>query len=162
VAQTWLIERGRIRTHRRLGILGAVLAVLVVASAATVTLAQVLRRAPDTLHRLLLGVAFDGVHLLVFAGLVIAALLLRRRGAVHKRLMLFATVSLLPPAFGRITGYFTHPESPLTVLLLMAAAILGCVVVDSLRHRRLHAAAAGCAALLMLSSSATYLAQRYS
>ena len=88
------------------------LAALAVASAATVTLAQVVRRAADTPHRLLLFVAFDGVHLLVFAGLVTAALLLRRRGDIHKRLMLFATVSLLPPAFGRITGYFTRQREP--------------------------------------------------
>lgn len=162
VAQTWLIERGRVSTHRRLGVLGAALAALAVTSAATVTLAQVMRRAPDTLHRLLLAVAFDGVHLLVFAGLVSTALLLRRRGAVHKRLLLFATVSLLPPAFGRITGYFTRQESPLTVLLLMVAAILACVVADSLRQRRLHPTTAGCAALLILSSCATYVAQLYS
>ncbi len=161
VAQTWLVERGRILTHRRLGVLGMLLAVLAVASAATVTLAQVVRRAPDTPHRLLLFVAFDGVHLLVFAGLVTAALLLRRRGAIHKRLMLFATVSLLPPAFGRITGYFTRQESPLTVLLLMVAVILACVVADALRQRRLPPAAAGCAALLILSSCATRLAQLY-
>ena len=159
-AQTWLIERGRIVTHRRLGVLGVVLAVLAVASAATVTLAQVVRRAPDTLHRLLLFVAFDGVHLLVFAGLVTAALLRRQRRDVHKRLMLFATVSLLPPAFGRITEYFTRHESPLMVLMLMVAVTLACVT--ALRQRRLHPAAAGCAALLVLSSSATYLAQLYS
>jgi len=161
VAQTWLIERGRIRIHRRLGVLGVLLAALAVAGAATVTLAQVVRRAADIPHRLLLFVAFDGVHLLVFAGLVTAALLLRRRGDIHKRLMLFATVSLLPPAFGRITGYFTRHESPLTVLLLMVAVILACVVADSLRHRRLHPAAAACATLLILSSSATRLAQLY-
>lgn len=159
VAQTWLIERGRIRTHRRLGILGAMLAVLAVTSAATVTLAQVVRRAADTPHRLLLAVAFDGVHLLVFVGLVAAALLLRRRGDVHKRLMLFATVALLPPALGRITGYFTTHESELTVLLLMDAAALMCVALDTLRQRRLHPACAWGAALVLASAHLTYLAQ---
>jgi len=159
VAQTWLIERGRIRTHRRLGILGVVLAVVAVASAVTVTLAQVMRRAPDTLHRLLRAVAFDGVHLLVFAGLVTAALLLRRRGDVHKRLMLFATVALLPPAFGRITLYFSPNGSELTVLWLMDAAALVCVVLDTLRQRRLHPACVWGAALVLASTHLTYLAQ---
>ena len=162
VVQTWLIERGRIRTHRRLGVLGVLLAVLAVASAATVILAQVVRGAPDALHRALLFVAFDGLHLLVFAGLVTAALLLRRRGDVHKRLMLFAVVSLLPPAFGRITLYFNPRGSEIAVLWLMFAVIVACVVTDSLRQHSLHPAAAACAALLILSSSATQLAQLYS
>ncbi len=162
VAQTWLIERGRIRIHRRLGVLGAVLAVLAVSGAATVTLAQVMRRAPDTLHRLLLAVAFDGMYLLTFAGLVTAALLLRRHGAAHKRLMLFAILALLPPAFGRITGYFTPHESQLTVLGLMDAAVLVCVALDTLRRGRLHPASAWGAALVLACTQLTYLAQVHS
>ena len=159
VAQTWLIERGRISTHRRLGVLGVLLGVMAVASAATVPFAQVLRRAPDTPHRLLLFVAFDGVYLLIFAGLVTAALVLRRRGAVHKRLMLFATVALLPPAFGRITLYFSPNGSEFTVLLLMDAAALVCVALDTLRQRRLHPACAWGAALVLAATHVTYLAQ---
>ena len=38
-------------------------------------------------------------------GLVGAAILLRHRGDYHKRLMLLATLSLLGPAFGRLTAY---------------------------------------------------------
>ena len=63
---------------------------------------------------------FDGIALVVFSGLVGAAILLRQRGDYHKRLMLLATLSLLGPAFGRLTAYAKglRGDSDIGVLLL--------------------------------------------
>jgi hypothetical protein len=86
--------------------------------------------------------AFDGIALLVFSGLVGAAILLRRRGDYHKRLMLLATLSLLGPAFGRLTAYAKglRGDSDIGVLLLCAGTVLACAVVDKVRSHRLHPA----------------------
>lgn len=161
VTQTTLIARGRTAVHRRLGPLGGVLAILMVLSAGTVTLNQVTHRTRDTAERLLMLVAFDGAHLCAFAVFVALGVALRRRSDVHKRLMLLATVCLLPPALGRITGYFTPHESSMIVLWCMEAIAIGCLAIDTLRNRRVHPVMVWGTAVIMAVSALTYLAGRY-
>jgi hypothetical protein len=96
----------------------------------------------------------------LFGGLVIAALRLRLRAEVHKRLMLMALVSLLPPAFGRFVAYFTRVGVFEVVLGLMCAAVLSCIVIDAIRHRRLHPALVWSGALVIAVNILTYVAQR--
>jgi len=106
-----------------------------------------------------LFVAFDGISLLIFAGLVLAGVLYRRRREIHKRLMLIAMISLLPPAYGRLIANVTHDNVELLVLGMMYASVLSCLLVDAWRHRRVHPAFAIGSALVIAANQLTYFAQ---
>jgi hypothetical protein len=161
VAQVVLAYRHRIELHRKLGVIGAYLAPAAVALGEFVVLRAIWLRFPGATRRqaFLLFVAFDGINLLVFAILALAALLMRRRPDVHKRLMLLAVVSALPPALGRIAARAGSEHGELIVLSVMLATVGGCVVLDTLRHRRLHPAMAWGAAAIVVSSIGAYAAQ---
>lgn len=125
--QTSLIAAGRREVHRRLGYAGAVLAAAMVALGFTLAIRSAQEgRAPLGLAPLefLIIPVFD---MLVFAPLVAAAVYYRRQAAMHKRLMLIATISLLGAAMARVTGtpgaggppvFFGVPD-----LLLLAGVI---------------------------------------
>ena len=142
LTQTLLIARRRVDLHRRLGTFGVGLAMLVILVGAPTLIKAAARRSHDvhSTRFLWMLAAFDGIALVVFAGLVGAAVLLRRRGDYHKRLMLLATLSLLGPAFGRLTAYAKglRGDSDIGVLLLCAGTVLACLVVDTVRSHRLH------------------------
>lgn len=102
--QVTLVETGRTAWHRRLGIAGAALAAAMVILGPSVAL---------IMGRAAFGSPFwdppflsiEFAIMLVFAVLVVAALLLRERDAAgHKRLILLATMSLTAAGFGRIFG----------------------------------------------------------
>ena len=138
--QTLLVTRHRVHWHRRLGIFGAALALLVVvADTATLVVACRLggkHMPPDVPAPLFL--AFGIFNLAAFAALIGAALVLRRRSDWHKRLMLLAAILLLDAALARFIAAYTSwtvDSSTLRNLLMLA-----CVVVDTLRCRRLHPA----------------------
>ena len=161
LTQTLLVARGRSDLHRKLGVIGALLAFFVVALGVYTISSSILRHKPDATLDLfaLLYVAFDGLSLLLFGGLVLAALGLRLRPQVHKRLMLMALISLLPPAFGRFVAYFTRVGVSKIVLALMCATVLSCIVIDAVRHRRLHPTLAWSGALVVAVNISTYFAQ---
>jgi hypothetical protein len=102
LTQTLLIARRRTDLHRKLGVGGAILAIVVVALGIYTISGSILRRHPGTSTEsfAVTFVAFDGLSLLLFGGLVATAVRVRLRPQTHKRLMLMAMVSLLPPAFG--------------------------------------------------------------
>jgi hypothetical protein len=102
--QTTLIAAGRRDLHRKLGYAGAVLAAIMVPLGLVLAIGNAREgRAPPGLPPLgfLIIPVFD---MLVFAPLVAAAVYYRRQAAMHKRLMLIATVSLLGAAMARVTG----------------------------------------------------------
>ena len=103
VVQTALVSARRTDIHRRLGVLGAALALLmlVMGYMAAVTAA---RRGFSTpgLPPPLVFFAVPFFDLVVFATLVGCALYLRRTPAAHKRLMLLATVAVLTAAIARL------------------------------------------------------------
>jgi hypothetical protein len=107
--QAYLVAIHHVRLHRRLGILGAALASLVVAvgTYATVeaTAREVRNHVVGPFHYLF---GLNLVNLSLFAAFVFAALTLRSRPDFHKRLMLMATLSMLAPAVARIALLFAH------------------------------------------------------
>lgn len=138
-AQTCLIARHRVDLHRRLGAAGAALVVLmVVLGLIVVTHAaarEVHAHAKDAPFFLML-LAFDPFILLVFAALVASAIAMRdRRGDMHKRLMLLATLSLTPVAIGRLPF-----PSEAIFWLVYGLCLFVPLAVDTVRHRRLHPA----------------------
>ncbi len=102
--QSWLIAAGRERLHRKLGVAGAVLAALFVASGIGVTINLERGHSFDSARVLAAHVWTNAAPLAAFAVLVAAALWQRRIAERHKRLMLLAAVVLLPPATGRLFG----------------------------------------------------------
>ena len=136
VAQTCLIAAHRVGWHRRLGMFGAALAVLVVVVGvvANVHAAAGAVRTPPTHPPTFLAIlGFNLVDLLLFATFVCIAIVFRRRSALHKRLMLLATLSMLGQPFARV---FRNS----TALLLVYSCVLVCVAVDTVRNRRLQPA----------------------
>ena len=141
--QAWLVAAGRTSVHRRLGVGGALLAVLVVWTSVAVTLEQPSRLATFGIENnpianrnvwFNIGAAFG------FAVLVGTALLLRKRSAIHKRLMLVASISIIGPALGRISFWPVlaelGPAVANLVPLLLFLALLGLLILHDLKTRR--------------------------
>ncbi len=161
VIQALLVAKHRVDLHRGLGIAGAGLAAVVFALSVYTIAGSIQRQQPGAGAKVFaeLFVAFDGISLLVFACLVIAALANRRRPESRKRLMLGAGISLLPPAFGLLVAYFTHDNVEIAVLGLMYASAIACVLLDSWRHHRFHPALVVPALMILASNQLTYVAQ---
>jgi hypothetical protein len=163
LTQTLLISSHRIDLHRRLGMFGVGLATLVMLVGMPTLVNAAARKSHDvhSTRFLWMLAAFDGIALVVFASLVGAAILLRRRGDYHKRLMLLATLSLLGPAFGRLTEYATgfRGNSDFAVLLLCSGTVVACADVDKVRSHRLHPAFIWGGASVIGMVVATYVAK---
>lgn len=99
LAQTVLVARGRRDLHRGLGIAGLLLAAAVFATGIHVNLA-VLARAPADALGMYLDFVMMGIGgLLPFPLLIGLAVAFRRDPATHKRLMFWAFVLTIGPAF---------------------------------------------------------------
>ena len=93
---------GRMALHRRLGWIGAGWIVAMLVLGCMVTIAMARRGQVPFFFRPLHFLIFDPVALFSFAGLTIAAILLRRRTDWHRRLHFCGTSLLLGPGFGRM------------------------------------------------------------
>jgi hypothetical protein len=93
LVQTGLIATHRVAVHRRLGMAGAA-----VATAMTIFTAAVSIVSRGFTPKL----TFAAGAVLMFGIYVTAGFLMRRQSEAHKRLMLLATIALLPPAIARI------------------------------------------------------------
>jgi len=140
VTQVSLVATGRTRTHQRLGVFGAILALLIVIVGVLTGIAGAARGStpgPPPLQFLVVPLG----DMLVFAVLVGSALYFRRgRLDVHKRLMLLAAVNLLAPAIARIPLHFIATGGALAFFGLTDLCLLACVGFDTIRNRRLHPA----------------------
>lgn len=103
----------RTRVHRALGYAGLATAFLVIVFGAIVTIAAVPRGLAGRLPPEAIPVIFTGnlITLVSFMAFVGLAFHWRRRPENHKRMMYFATVSIIGPAFG------TAGQRPLGPLL---------------------------------------------
>jgi hypothetical protein len=100
-AQTVLIARHRTALHRRLGVAGAGLAVLLVLVGVTTTVQAIRRVAAGGPGLPLPWLTIPLGAISVFAILSTAGILYRRRPETHKRLMLLATISIIDAAVAR-------------------------------------------------------------
>jgi hypothetical protein len=136
--QVSLISLRRTDIHRRLGLLGFVIALLmiVVGSMAAITSAKRGFSPPGGPPPLVFLIIPLG-DLVVFASLVGTALHFRRRPEIHRRLMLLTTMALLTPAIARLPFV---PANPLAFLGITDLYILVCLIYDRMTRGRIHPA----------------------
>jgi hypothetical protein len=101
--QVALVRAGRTDIHRKLGVVGAGLAaVMLVLGPATAIHMDALHFGTPGSDPAFMAIQFTDI--LAFAGLVGAAILLRRNAAAHKRLILLATLYISDAGFSRWLG----------------------------------------------------------
>lgn len=152
LVQATLVATGRTRIHRRLGILGLVLAILMVVVGTTTAIirAKVMAAPPGSPSPL----AFLTIPLgdvLVFAIIVGAAFYFRRKADAHKRLMLLATIAILPAAVARIPLGFIEHGGPLAFYGLSDLFILPLLIYDFATRGRPHRATVLAGLLIVIS-----------
>jgi len=151
--QVWLVRSHNLAWHRRMGAAGIVLAVLIGATGFVTALGLGQHGSPaipagiPPLAFMIVPIA----DLTLFAGFVATAVLLRRRPATHKRLMLLSALALLPPALARIPLGDLAALAPLIFFGVPALLTIGALIYDSVRHRRVNVAFLVGGVLLILS-----------
>jgi hypothetical protein len=141
LAQVSLVAVGRTDLHRRLGVLGALLAVamLIVGTATAITGAK-LGHAPPGAPPALVFLTVPIFEMPVFAALVGTALYLRNKPQYHKRLMVLATLGIMTAAFGRMPLDFMQIPNPIRAFMLTDLIVLGAVIYDTVKNHKLHPA----------------------
>lgn len=102
VAQNVLVVRNDIASHRRLGRIGAVYWVWMVAVGLVLTPVTLAAGRSPPFFTPPYFLALDWVNIVTFAGLVWAGVANRHRTDWHRRLMLCATICVIAPAWGRL------------------------------------------------------------
>jgi hypothetical protein len=140
-AQVWLAATGHLRWHRRLGWLGAVVALAVIYVGVDAAI-DAGRRGVGPAHgvSMQMFMAIPLFDMPVFALLVGIALWLRRRPDIHKRLMLLASLGMLTPAIARIPLPLIQAGGPPLYFGLALGIVGACIAVDTIKQRRLHPA----------------------
>jgi hypothetical protein len=136
LTQTTLVAARRTDIHRKLGWIGAALAGLMVVvtlkAAVNAVHAAVVCCDADAARRFL---AVPIADIIVFAALVIAAIVFRRQLTEHKRLMLLATLMILDAATARWPIGFIQ-TTKWGYYVATDAIILAAVAYDSWKHHR--------------------------
>jgi len=159
VIQTRLIAAQNYRTHMQLGIAGIGVAALVVifGFATAIVSATAPRVRPMGLNSQQF-VLVPLVAITFFAILVTAAVLLRKRAQLHKRLMTLAMISVLGPPIARLifvtnTGkYFAAIQ-----IAVPATCLAWCLVSDWRKYRIVHPVYSIGGAILLASLPARFL-----
>jgi hypothetical protein len=138
IVQTGLVATRRVATHRRLGIAGAVLALLMIVVGVSTAIGAAGRgAAPPGVDPLAFLIVPLG-DMVLFAGFVGAAMWWRRNREAHKRLMLLAYTSIIVAAVARFPGVLAY--GPLAFFgLALGFPAIG-MVYDRASRRRVHPA----------------------
>lgn len=142
--QTRLVAVRRTDIHRKLGVAGGVLATLMVVIGFLTAInaarhGAAVTSGPPEIPRLVFLVVplTDIVVFIVLAG---AGFLWRRRPEIHKRMMLLATISIVPPAVARLLITMHQPVNLLLVFGIPDLVMLGCIAYDLTTRRKLNPA----------------------
>jgi hypothetical protein len=160
LVQSRLIATHRVAIHRRLGLASIVILALMIPLAYTSSIAMV-RRGYDLSGDLSVGInnelahqtVFPLANLLIFSALAIAAVAFRRRPEIHRRLMLFANIELMPAPLAHLIGHTPWLASlpPAIVMVPITAFVAAAVGRDLLVARRIHPLTWGLAIQRMVS-----------
>lgn len=125
ILQASLIQNRSFLTHRQLGIAGAVLCAAIVVSGVLVGLHATRRDLGAGSDDFVLGQFVNVlIEMILFGSLVAAAVVLRRDGESHKRLLVLATISALAPAWLRLRHLFPAVPHPFVTFSLLADSLL--------------------------------------
>lgn len=136
ILQGVLVYRRRKDLHRRLGDYGVAygVVVLLVGLAATFVVPPLHvasgRWTPDYAAGFLLLPLGD---LLLFGGFFVAAVVLKHRHALHKRLMVLATVALIFPGAARM---ISPVDAPVLLLAVWLSPLLAAIAFDAVTRKR--------------------------
>ncbi len=139
LVQVRLVATGHTAIHRKVGVFGAALAIVVLAAGVSAGIASA-RAGVSPVPQItpLQFLVMPIGEMVVFGTLFGTAIAMRKRSAYHKRLMLLASLAMLTPAFARmVTG------GPLVFYALTDGIILACIAYDTLKNRRVHPAFIG-------------------
>jgi len=152
LTQTTLVAAHRTRVHRRLGIAGAVLAiVMILVGSVTAIIRAKSFEVPPGFTSPLIFLTIPLGDMFVFAILVGAAFYFRRKPDAHKRLMLLSTIAILPAAVARLPFDFILKGGPLAFFGLTDLFIVPLVIYDCVTRGRPHRATVLGGALLIIS-----------
>jgi hypothetical protein len=140
IVQTTLVAARRTNVHRRLGWVTAGLAVaMVVAGTTAGILSMRIQVEAGNVDQALAFLTTPLFSMVMFAGLVAAAIARRRDPQTHKRLMVLATISILDAAVARLPFAFLRSSTwiylPVTDVFLAAA-----ILYDVVQRRSVHPA----------------------
>ena len=143
LAQTTPVARKRTDIHRRLGVFGFVLASLMI----ILGLMVAFNAAKYGFHGAglpppLIFVAIPFFDIVVFATLIAAAFYYRRKPEIHKRLIIVATISILPPALARfcLLSPVLMKTLPFSAFIAAYLILIGCVLYDYSKTKSLQRA----------------------
>jgi len=151
LTQTTLIATQRTRTHMRLGIAGMLLASLMIVIGTVTAIVRAKGASPIPGVNPLSFLTIPLGDMLVFMILVGSAFYFRRRLEIHKRLMLLATIAILPAAVTRLPFAFIQQYGPLAFFGLSDLFIVPCLLYDISTRGRPHRATVLGGALIVLS-----------
>jgi hypothetical protein len=147
LVQPWLIRSRRAGLHRKLGVIGAALAVSVVLTGLWTV---VMRDAPE-IDQYPTRAAGNLASLLMFSSCVSFGLFFRKEAKTHKRLMLLASIPVLAPAldrfaripamnefWGKMLYWFPAPPEIAFATLSFLFLLLVVVANDFISQRRVH------------------------
>ena len=174
VVQSCLVSAGNIRLHRKLGVLGSVLATLMVILGPLAVFSAMRRGAVIPSFFTPASFLVENVLGMVIFGIYVAiAIWQQNNPPVHKRLLLIANAMLMSPALGRMT-FPVILHYPFLVGVIPVAMVASVFVFDLFTRKRLLAVTvvggllfmafppfAGCIARTQLAQNVTSWAQHH-
>jgi len=160
LVQSRLIATRHITWHKTLGLASIFVLALMIPLAYATTIGMVQRgfdlsgdlsaeAGNDVIH----DAVFPFFNITIFSLLVMAALAYRRRPEIHKRLMLFANIELMPAPLAHFIGHspVLAPLPGVIVMIPISIFVFTAVGGDLLVARRIHPLTWGLAILRMVS-----------
>ena len=113
VSQSYLAAHGRLKDHRAWGMAGIALAtaVVIIGTAAAIGSLK-FRMALGSGDAARSSFIVAMTNMVLFGGFFIAAMINTKRSEIHRRLILLATISLLPAAISRVTYFIAKGSGP--------------------------------------------------
>jgi hypothetical protein len=141
MAQVSLVSAGRLDLHRRLGVLGALLAGAMIFVGILTALHGAARASGPPIVPPPSWLAVPLFDILLFTGMVGVALYNRANAQTHKRLMLLTTTGLISAAVGRLPLFMI--PFPIVILIAQGLLLTPLILWDLRTRGRLHPATIG-------------------
>jgi uncharacterized membrane protein YozB (DUF420 family) len=154
VAQMLGVRAGRVDLHRKLGVAAVAIAAAVVLTGVWTVLQAIPRMVStgETLAQIRPAVFGNAAQLTIFSVLVTVGVVKRRQPAIHKRVMMLASIAIVAPATTRIGELLGLPELALGLPTLLGLP-LSVAVYDRWSLGRVHPATKWSLALIGVSTA---------